>query len=82
MNNSAINSRIASSAGRVAALIGAKLPNGRLVEELYLGAYSRNPTPAEMKQAMAALGKAKNRQQAAEDILWALLNSKEFVFNH
>lgn len=82
MNNASINARIGSKTGRIASLIAAKTDDRRLVEELYLAAYSRYPSASEMKQAVADLAKAKNRQQAAEDILWALLNSKEFVFNH
>jgi hypothetical protein len=52
------------------------------VEELYLATYSRYPTPQELQLAVKALAGAKVRQTAAEDILWALMNSKEFVFNH
>jgi hypothetical protein len=82
MNNTGLNTRIADKKGRVASLIEAKLPDNRLVEELYLASYSRTPSAEESKKGVQLLSKAKNRQQAAEDLLWVLLNSKEFVFNH
>ncbi len=82
MNSSAINGRIASKSGRVAGLVGAKMDDRRLVEDLYLATYSRFPSWVESQQATRALASSHSRQQAAEDILWALMNSKEFVFNH
>ncbi|HXG24351.1 MAG TPA: DUF1549 domain-containing protein, partial [Chthonomonadales bacterium] len=82
MNNASINAKLSAKNGRVASLIEAKLPDARVVEELYLASVSRFPTPQEKRQATKLLARAKNRQQAAEDILWALMNSKEFVFNH
>lgn len=82
MNNASINAKLSAKNGRVASLIEAKLPDARVVEELYLASVSRFPTPQEKHQAVQLLARAKNRQQAAEDVLWALMNSKEFVFNH
>ena len=82
MNNSGINARIASKDGRVAKLIESKRTNPQIVQELYLSTFSRFPTPSELTQRVAALDKAKDRKQAAEDLLWALVNSKEFIFNH
>ena len=82
MNDKDINSRIASKTGRIAGLLAAKADDRKITENLYLATYSRYPAPTELKQAVTALATAKNRQQAAEDILWALLNSKEFVFSH
>jgi len=82
MNNIGINAKLSAKNGRVAALMAAKLPDDKVVEELYLASISRFPTPQERRQAVQLMARAKNRQQAAEDILWALMNSKEFVFNH
>jgi hypothetical protein len=82
MNNSGLNTRIADKKGRAASLIEGKLPNNRLVEELYLASFSRLPNAFELSKGVQSLAKAKNRQQSAEDLLWVLLNSKEFVFNH
>jgi hypothetical protein len=82
MNNTDINNRIASKSGRVASLLATKADDRRVTEELYLTAFSRYPTAPELKEAVKALKTAKVREQAAQDILWALMNSKEFVFNH
>ena len=84
MNDAGINGRISAKTGRVVTLLAAKLSDERVVEELYLGALSRFPTPDESHKAVKLLTTAKPeaRQRRAEDILWALLNSKEFVFNH
>jgi hypothetical protein len=82
MNDATINGKLSAKNGRVATLLAAKTPDPRLVEELYLASLSRFPTVAESRQAVKALAASHNRQQTAEDLLWALLNSKEFVFNH
>ena len=52
-----------------------------LVSELYLATLSRFPTPSEYQLAEEQLGKGKSRAAAAQDLLWALLNSKAFLFN-
>ena len=56
----------------------------KIIETLYLAALSRFPQEEEvqlMLQAVQGPG-AGTRREAVEDVLWALLNSKEFVFNH
>ena len=82
MNGKPINDKLASKEGRVAKLISAKTPDDKLIEELYLASVSRFPTKEEQAVALQALAGAKEKQKAAEDVLWALLNSKEFLFNH
>ena len=82
MNNTGLNERIASKEGRVAQLLNAKAPDSRIVQELYLAAVSRLPSAEEGKKALKALAVAKDKKQAAEDLLWTLMNSTEFIFNH
>ena len=77
-----INEKISSKTGRVATLVNAKLPPRRLVDELYLATLARYPNPDESRTAIKALTAAKEPQKGGEDLLWALLNSKEFLFNH
>ena len=53
------------------------------IRELYLLAFSREPTPEEMTIALAHIEKnEKDPKRAYEDIVWALINTKEFLFNH
>ncbi|MBI1375107.1 MAG: DUF1549 domain-containing protein [Phycisphaera sp.] len=54
------------------------------ITELYMRAFSRPPTSAEMNVAIAHINKAedKDKQAAYEDVIWALINTKEFLFNH
>ena len=53
------------------------------LHELYRWVFSRNPRPEELQVAVAHIQKnMENPQVAYEDILWALINSKEFLFNH
>ena len=54
--------------------------NRQIVEELYWWALSRPPTQAESLDMLAMTDKSENRRKALEDISWALLNAKEFVF--
>ena len=54
-----------------------------LIDELYLATLSRFPDEKEQALLLSAFeDSAGDRRKAAEDILWALLNSKDFMFNH
>jgi hypothetical protein len=81
-NSSEIEDKLRSGEGRVAKLVKAKKTTSEIVEELYLAAYARRPTPAELEKTAAYVGRQAERQQALEDVLWVILNSKEFMFNH
>jgi hypothetical protein len=55
----------------------------QVIEELFLTTVSRFPTPQEKAKILGYREELKpRRDQAFQDLLWALLNTKEFVFNH
>src|SRR4051812_39575751 len=80
MNAPNLNRKVTTDDGRVAKLAASKLSVPELVEELYLLGYCRPPMSEEKSAAVNRFEKAP-RRQAAEDLLWALLNTPEFVFN-
>jgi hypothetical protein len=49
---------------------------------LYLVAYSRQPDAEELRIATEHLATPRGKRQAYEDLIWALLNTKEFLYNH
>ena len=54
----------------------------QVIENLYIRCLTRKPTEKEMKALNAILAEQKNDKLVLEDVFWALLNSREFVFNH
>jgi hypothetical protein len=83
MNSTKLMGKIANAGGRAAQLAKSQRSPAEIVTELYLAAYSRYPTAEELKIATAAFAAEKaTRQSATEDVMWALINSAEFVFNH
>ena len=68
--------------GAVKRMLDAKKTPAEIVTELYLRCVSRKPTDEELKSVEAQLAGEKNMQLALEDLFWALLNSREFLFNH
>jgi hypothetical protein len=51
------------------------------VEELYYWAFSRPPRQDELDVVLPFLAGKANKQQGYEDLLWAMFNTKEFLFN-
>jgi hypothetical protein len=79
-----VQDKIASPAGRVARLLAAGRSDAEVIEELFLATLSRPPTGPEREALLrrfARAGKA-GRKAAAEDLLYALLNHREFLFQH
>lgn len=83
MNSKALQSKFANAKGRVKELADSQRTPAEIVTELYLATYSRFPSEEELAVTGKAYeGEKVSRQAATEDVLWALLNSAEFVFNH
>jgi hypothetical protein len=83
LNSPDIHGKMSSGVAKTLAA-DMKRPEAEKITELYLRAFSRPPTEHEMKYATAHLAKfaEKDRQAGYEDIVWALVNTKEFLFNH
>jgi hypothetical protein len=75
-----LNELICTPDNRLGRLLAAGRSDRAIIEELYLAALSRPPREGEWRPAVAYVAKAKDRRQALEDVLWALLNAKEFLF--
>jgi hypothetical protein len=82
LNGDTVSKKI-QSGGVVKRLLKEKRTPDQVVDELYLRCLSRSPTPAELAKLSEAISAAgPDREAALNDVFWALLNSKEFIFNH
>ncbi len=83
VNGKTVSDAVADSNGRIAKAILNGKPDRDLVEELYLASFSRPPTAAELENGLKYLGSgSRGRAALAQDLLWALLNSKPFLYNY
>ncbi len=74
-----VNELLTQSSNRLGPLLDSVKSNRDLVEELYWTVLTRPPTPTELSKSVAHLDAAKDRRTGAEDVLWSLVNAKEFV---
>jgi hypothetical protein len=77
-----LNRKVADPDGRVARLVAAQTPPEKAIEELFLCTVSRPPTGEERREALAEIQAAASPKEGLEDLLWTLLNTREFQFNH
>ncbi|MCO6453926.1 MAG: DUF1553 domain-containing protein [Pirellulaceae bacterium] len=63
-------------------LLGEGLSPEQVVEDLYIRCLTRKPTPEEMAELSNVLAEQTDKKLVLEDVFWALMNSREFVFNH
>lgn len=89
MNAPNLQEKLQSNNGTVARLVQSEKPPDSIIEEVYLLCFSRKPTDQERVRAMSVFADpeslkagTKPRRIAVEDLLWALLNTAEFVFKN
>jgi Protein of unknown function (DUF1553)/Protein of unknown function (DUF1549) len=81
MNAPGLAAKITAEGSRAATLAAGKKTAAEIVEELYLLVYCRKPTAEETAACVARFDKpGAKRKDVTEDLLWALLNTPEFVF--
>ena len=85
INSPYVNGKLKSRNGTITKLLepktGEKMPSSELVTELYLMTLSRLPTDAELDTATTYLENEETRREDTEDLLWALISSRSFLFN-
>jgi hypothetical protein len=85
MNDAFITNRVRASAtaasGRLFALLSSGASNQEVVDGIYLSTLSRHPSAEEMNAALATFASG-TRAARAQDLLWALYNKVDFVFNY
>jgi len=81
-NSADLQSKVSADGGRVARLMQSEDPPADTIDALYLATFSRPPREEEVARAVELVGQAPSPQEGYEDLLWALLNSSEFLLNH
>jgi hypothetical protein len=94
MNASDVKAKLTASNGRAEQLSKGDKPEPQRIREIYLAAFSREPAPEEVGIAENYLNQPRTdaqgkpldslraRRQGYEDLLWAIINTKEFLYNH
>lgn len=82
INGPTVRAKLTRSDNRIGKLLSGGRPNPVILDEIYLATVSRIPTAEEREAALEYVAKSQDRRGAWEDLQWALLNTKEFLFRH
>src|SRR5262249_31980277 len=82
INGPIVRRKLDATDNRIGRRLAAGAGDRELLVELYLAALCREPKPGEHDAMVNYLRRARDRRSAWEDIVWALLNSKEFLLRH
>jgi hypothetical protein len=82
LGGNTINSKIRDDRGVISRLLREGRTDREIIEHFYLAALSRYPAGDEMAAGLSGLNQSSTRRAGLEDVLWAVLNSKEFLYNH
>jgi hypothetical protein len=74
--------KVRTPKGRLQQLLDGRQNDSETTEDLFLATLTRLPNEREQALARQRLKEAKNRGEAFTDVLWALINTREFVLNH
>ncbi|HKA07623.1 MAG TPA: DUF1549 and DUF1553 domain-containing protein [Gemmataceae bacterium] len=85
-NGQSLNDKLRSPKGRLNAWLTEKVTDEEAVKRVFALALSREPTSSELKKMTVLLHDASSppeaHREALEDVFWAVLTSREFLFNH
>jgi uncharacterized protein DUF1549/uncharacterized protein DUF1553 len=82
LNGETLANKIAGAQGRISKLIAAKKKPEEVVQELYVAALARPPSADEVATCAKLLAESPSPRVFYEDLLWSLVNSKQFLFVH
>lgn len=82
INGPVVHNKLRADNGRIATMLKENKPEDEIITALYLAALARNPSAEELTASKQHIAAQQDRRQAFEDVGWAILNSKEFLFQH
>jgi hypothetical protein len=74
-----VNRMLSTPDNRIGQLLARSESNREIIEELYMASLCRPPAVHELNAACAMVERSKDRRAALEDVLWGLVNAKEFL---
>lgn len=81
LNGDTSNNKI-QQGGQIAEWLKEKVPPEEILDRLYVRCLSRKPLPEELAALKPLIAEGNDQRKSLEDIFWAVLNSREFLFNH
>ncbi len=86
-NGDTLNKKLSAKENRISKLLAAEMTDAERLEEIYLVTLARFPTVKEKKKMLETIGEvpaddADQRRLIYEDIVWSLISTVEFLFNH
>jgi hypothetical protein len=82
INGPTVNEKVRNAGNRLAGLLSAKKSETEILDEIYYAALARPAFDDERKVALAHIAKGTDKRKAWEDVLWAVINTREFLFRH
>jgi hypothetical protein len=82
MTGSTYTDKITKDGGRVDRLLKSGATDRQIIEDLYLVALSRFPTPPERTELETMIRQQSSRREAIASLAWALISSREFAYKH
>jgi len=82
INGPTVNEKVRNPNNRLAKLLASKMSEEQILTELFFAALARAPFEDEKKIALGHVAKGTDKRKAWEDVVWAVINTREFLFRH
>ena len=80
LNGDILSEKIAAAGGRIAKLLEEEKSAGEMITDIYLATVCRIPSSEEMQACLAIIEESPSPKEGYEDLMWALINSKDFLY--